>query len=161
MGNSGIKWGTKLRVGEIKLLLGEYRFNLDDKGRITIPSKFRKNFKDGIVVTKGFENCLFVFTNTDWQDFSTQIKNLKTLKKDARLLSRFIFGGAAEDAPDKQGRVMLPQNLREWAGISKEVVIIGVGNRLEVWSKGNWQKTEKQAAESFSDIAEELADLGF
>ena len=143
------------------MLLGEYRFNLDDKGRITIPSKFRKNFKDGIVVTKGFENCLFVFTKTEWQDFANQIKQLKTLKKDARLLSRFIFGGATEDQLDGQGRIMLPPNLREWATLAKEVVIIGVGNRLEVWSKENWLNTEKQAAGSFSDIAEELADLGF
>lgn len=143
------------------MLLGEYRFNLDEKNRITIPSKFRKIFKDGLVVTKGFENCLFIFTNTDWQDFSNQIKQLKTLKKDARLLSRFIFGGATEDMPDKQGRIMVPPNLREWAGLKKEIVIIGVGNRLEVWSKNNWQKTEGQAAGSFSDIAEELADLGF
>ena len=143
------------------MLLGEYRFNIDEKGRITIPSKFRKNFKDGLVATKGFENCLFVFTKTDWQDFAGQIRQLKTLKKDARQLSRFIFGGATEDDADKQGRVNIPTNLREWAALKKEVVIIGVGNRLEVWSKVNWQQTEKQAASSFSDIAEELADLGF
>jgi MraZ protein len=116
---------------------------------------------DGLVVTKGFENCLFVFSKTEWQDFANQLKQLKTLKKNSRLLSRFIFGGANEDQPDKAGRIIVPSTLRTWAALKKEVVIIGVGNRLEVWSKENWQKTEKQAAGSFSDIAEELSDLGF
>lgn len=143
------------------VFLGEYRHNLDDKGRITIPSKFRDSFKDGLVVTKGFENCLFIFTKNDWLDFARQIQQLRTLKKDARTLSRFIFGGASEDQADKQGRVIVPSNLREWGNIKKEVVIIGVSNRLEVWSEENWNKVENEAAASYSQIAEELADLGF
>lgn len=143
------------------VFLGEYRHSLDDKGRITVPSKFRDSFKDGVVVTKGFENCLFVFTKGDWLEFARQIQQLRTLKKDARTLSRFVFGGASEDLIDKQGRVIIPQTLREWAQIKKEVVIIGVSNRLEVWSEGNWNKVETEAAASYSQIAEELADLGF
>ena len=143
------------------VFLGEYRHNLDDKSRITVPSKFRDSFGDGLVITKGFENCLFVFTKTDWLEFSSQIQKLRTLKKDARTLSRFIFGGASEDAIDKQGRVMVPSSLRDWGQIKKEVVIIGVSNRLEVWSEANWDKVENEAAASYSEIAEELADLGF
>ncbi len=143
------------------VFLGEHRHSLDDKGRITIPSKFRTSFKDGLVVTKGFENCLFVFTKTDWAEFAEKIQQLRTLKKDARTLSRFIFGGANEDSIDKQGRVIVPQSLRGWAQIKKEIVIIGVSNRLEVWSEANWSKVEKEAASSYSEIAEELADLGF
>ena len=143
------------------MFVGEYEFSLDDKGRITIPSKFRQAFKDGIIVTKGFENCLFVFNKIQWNDFSKQIQQLKTLKRDARMLSRFIFGGATEDTIDKQGRVMVPSNLRRWAQFDKEIIIIGVSNRLEVWSRSNWQNTESVAAKKFSDIAEELADIGF
>lgn len=143
------------------VFLGEYRHSLDDKGRITVPSKFRESFTDGLVVTKGFENCLFVFTKTGWLEFAGQIQQLRTLKKDARTISRFIFGGASEDTVDKQGRVMVPSALREWGQIKKEVVIIGVSNRLEVWSEDNWNKVENEAAASYSQIAEELADLGF
>ncbi len=143
------------------VFLGEYRHSLDDKGRITVPSKFREAFSDGLVVTKGFENCLFVFTKTGWPEFANQIQQLRSLKKDVRTLSRFIFGGASEDKVDKQGRVIIPQGLRDWGEIKKEVVIIGVSNRLEVWSEANWNKVESEAAASYSQIAEELADLGF
>jgi len=143
------------------VFLGEYRHTLDDKGRITVPSRFRNVLRDGLVVTKGFENCLFVFTKKGWQEFASQIQKLRTLKKDARTLSRFIFGGASEDDIDKQGRVMIPNSLRSWAQIKKDVVIIGVSNRLEVWSEANWNKVESEAASSYSQIAEELADLGF
>ena len=108
-----------------------------------------------------FENCLFIFTKTDWSEFATQIQKLRSLKKDARTLSRFIFGGASEDNIDKQGRVIIPQGLRDWSQTKKEIVIIGVSNRLEVWSAENWNKVEKEAASSYSEIAEELADLGF
>ena len=128
------------------VFLGEHRHTLDDKGRITIPSKFRRSLSDGLVITKGFENCLFIFTEKDWQEFSSQIQKLRTLKKDARTLSRFIFGGASEDKIDKQGRVMVPNALRGWAQIKKEIVIIGVSNRLEVWSQTNWKKVESEAA---------------
>jgi len=143
------------------LFLGEHRHTLDDKSRVTIPAKYRKALEDGLVVTKGFENCLFVFSKTGWLEFSEQIRQLRTLRKDARTLSRFLFGGACEDDLDKSGRVVVPQSLRQWASIKKEIIVIGVSSRLEIWSKEKWEKVEKEAASSYSEIAEELADLGF
>ncbi|MDP1808603.1 MAG: division/cell wall cluster transcriptional repressor MraZ [Actinomycetota bacterium] len=142
------------------MFLGEFQHTVDDKNRITLPAKFREPFADGLIMTKGFENCLFVFSKTEWPRIEDKIRSLALLKKDARKLSRFFFGGANEDTPDKNGRVVIPGHLRAFAGLDKDVVVVGVSNRLEIWSKDNWERYVAEAGRSYEDTAEDLADLG-
>jgi MraZ protein len=122
-----------------KLFLGEFQHSLDAKGRLTLPAKFRDALADGLVVTKGMENCLFVFSRSEWPSLQDKVQSLPMIKKDARKFTRFFFGGAMEEELDKQGRVLIPENLRQYAELNREVVIIGVSNRLEVWNKENWE----------------------
>ncbi len=142
------------------MFLGEFQHTIDDKNRLTLPAKFRESFADGLIMTKGFENCLFVFSKAEWPRIEDKIRSLALLKKDARKLSRFFFGGANEDVPDKNGRVVVPGHLKAFAELDKEIVIVGVSNRLEIWSKANWQRYVAEAGESYEETAEELADLG-
>lgn len=141
------------------MFLGEFQHTVDGKHRITLPAKFRDQFADGLIMTKGFENCLFVFSKTEWPRIEDKIRSLALLKKDARMLSRFFFGGAAEDSPDKNGRVVIPEHLRTFAELDRDVVVVGVSNRLEIWSKDNWGKYVAEAGQSYEDTAEDLADL--
>ncbi len=142
------------------MFLGEFQHTVDDKNRLILPAKFRKLLADGLIVTKGFENCLFVFSKAEWSGIEEKISSMQLLKKDARQVSRFFFGGASEEVPDKNGRVVIPGHLREYADLRKDVVIVGVSNRLELWSKSNWQKYVAEAEKSYEDTAEELADIG-
>jgi len=113
-----------------------------------------------LIITKGFENCLFVFTKAEWPRIEEKIRSFQLLKKDARKLSRFFFGGASEEVLDKNGRVVVPGHLRDYGQLKKDVVLVGVSNRVEIWSKSNWQGYVEEAGQSYEDTAEELADLG-
>lgn len=141
------------------MFLGEFRHSLDKKGRVILPAKFREALTDGIVVTRGLDNCLWIFPKAEWYQVEDGIRKLSLTKNNARKFTRFLLGGATEEELDRQGRVSLPSHLREYAGLIKEIVIIGVSNRLEVWSKENWEKYAKEAEESFVDVAEELAEF--
>lgn len=141
------------------MFVGEYQHSLDPKGRIILPAKFRDAFSDGLVMTRGFENCIFIFSQAEWPKVEDKLRSLAMLKKQARMLSRFFFSGSAEEAPDKQGRVMIPENLRKHAELGKEIVIIGVANRLEIWSKENWESYSSAAQGKYEDLAEDLADI--
>ena len=138
------------------MFLGEFQHSLDEKGRVILPSKFRDGLADGVVITVGMEKCLFVIPKTEWPQWEDKIRSLPLAKKDARKFSRFFFAGASEENITKQGRILIPNNLREYADLSKDVVIIGVSDRLEVWDKDNWETYQKEAESSYSDIAEEL-----
>ena len=116
------------------MFMGEYQHNIDSKGRLIVPAKFREGLGTVFVITKGLDNCLFVYTNDEWKVFEEKIKKLPLTNKDVRKFVRFFFSGAIECETDNQGRVMIPQNLREYAGIKKEVISIGVSNRIEIWS---------------------------
>ena len=142
------------------MFLGEFQHSLDAKGRLTLPAKFRDALADGLVITKGMENCLFVFSRSEWPSLQDKVQSLPMIKKDARKFTRFFFGGAMEEDLDKQGRVLIPENLRQYAQLNREVVIIGVSNRLEVWNKENWEEYVKEAESSYVEVAEELTDLG-
>lgn len=142
------------------MLLGEYQHSLDNKGRVILPAKFRDELGETCVATKGLEKCLFVYPNDEWKNIEGKLKQLPLAKAEARAFVRFFFSGAAELECDKQGRVLLPGNLREYAGLDKDIVIIGVLNRIEIWDKAAWEDYNSQISPTVNEIAEHLVDLG-
>ncbi|MDE6844221.1 MAG: division/cell wall cluster transcriptional repressor MraZ [Lachnospiraceae bacterium] len=140
------------------MFMGEYNHTIDAKGRLIVPSKFRESLGDTFVVTKGLDGCLFVYDNEEWTAFEEKLKSLPITNKEARQFVRFFLAGAAEVEVDKQGRILVPNILREFAQISKDVVLIGVASRIEIWSK---ERFDGMAAyEDMDEIAEHMAELG-
>lgn len=148
---SGEKWG-------IFMLIGEYHHSIDEKGRIIIPSKFRDELGEKFIVTRGLENCLFVYPLSSWQKIVSKLESLPFTKRDAREFNRFFLSGATEVEFDKQGRINIPSPLVSYAKMEKESVIIGVGDRLEIWSQAGWDNFFQEAGDKLSDIAENLFD---
>ncbi|NMA50079.1 MAG: division/cell wall cluster transcriptional repressor MraZ [Tissierellia bacterium] len=142
------------------MFIGEYQHTTDEKGRLIIPSKFRETLGVEFVMTKGLDNCLFVYPKPEWEVLETKLKSLPLTNKDARAFVRFFFSGASECALDKQGRVLIPGNLREHSKIDKDTVIIGVSTRLEIWSKSEWDSYNDDDSLSYDSIAEKMAELG-
>ena len=140
------------------MFMGEYNHTIDAKGRVIVPSKFRETLGDEFVVTKGLDGCLFVYDNNEWAAFEEKLKSLPITNKDARQFVRFFLAGAASVEVDKQGRILLPGSLREFAELIKDGVLIGVGSRIEIWSKERWEGTA--AFEDMDMVAEHMADLG-
>lgn len=139
------------------MLIGEYQHNLDPKGRVFIPAHFREELGEHFIVTKGLDNCLFVYSTKEWSLLEEKIRALPLSK--ARNLQRFFFAGAADLAADKQGRVLIPQNLREYASLVKDVMIIGASNRVEIWDKRRWD--DMCASITPESVAEAMDELGF
>ena len=123
------------------MFMGEYNHTIDAKGRLIIPAKFREVLGDEFVVTKGMDGCLFVFDNSEWQAFAEKLRSLPMIDKEVRQFTRFFLAGAASVEVDKQGRILIPSVLREFADITKDAVLIGVGSRIEIWSKDRWGGT--------------------
>ncbi len=144
--------------GENSLLIGEYEHSLDAKGRLIMPAKLRIDMGEKFIVTKGLDGCLFAFSQNEWLNFETKLKSLPLSDKNARNFVRFFLSGATECEMDKQGRFLLPNNLRMSAKLEKEAVIIGVGTRLEIWDKQTWQNCDENI--SADDIAENMTLLG-
>ena len=140
------------------MFMGEYNHTVDTKGRLIVPSKFREQLGDEFVVTKGLDGCLFVYSKSEWENIEEKFRNVPLTTKDARKFARFFFAGAASCEVDKQGRILLPVVLREYAGIEKDVVSVGVFNRVEIWDKDQWQ--ESNSYDDMDEIAEHMADLG-
>ena len=138
--------------------MGEYNHTIDTKGRLIIPSKFRETLGDEFVVTKGLDGCLFVYDSKEWQSFEEKLKSLPLTNKDARQFARFFLAGAAAVEVDKQGRILLAAVLRDFAGLEKEVVLVGVASRVEIWSKAKWENAAEY--EDMEEIAEHMAELG-
>lgn len=143
------------------MFMGEYLHSVDIKGRISIPSKFRELLGETFIVTRGLDGCLFVYTREEWNNIERKLKELPFTQKDARAFTRFFFSGACECEIDKQGRVVVPQTLRDFASIDKEVIIIGVSTRVEIWSVEKWNTYTNDSSISFEEIAEKMTDLGF
>ncbi|WP_310142832.1 division/cell wall cluster transcriptional repressor MraZ [Paenibacillus amylolyticus] len=143
------------------MFMGEFQHSIDDKGRVIIPAKFRESLGPSFVVTRGLDQCLFVYPMEEWGVMEQKLKALPLMKSDARAFTRFFFSGATECDLDKQGRVNLPGNLREYAKLDKDCVVIGVSNRVEIWSKDIWENYFNQSEEVFNDIAEKLVDFNF
>lgn len=142
------------------MFIGEHQHSLDEKGRIIIPSKFRADLGLEFVMTKGLDNCLFVYPKSEWEILEEKLKTLPLTSKDARAFVRFFFSGASESTLDKQGRVLIPANLREHSRLDKEAVIIGVSTRIEIWSKDHWDNYIDEDNLSYESIAESMAELG-
>ncbi len=138
------------------MLMGEYHHTIDEKGRIIIPAKFREMLGEKFIVTRGIENCLFVYPNEEWQKIVTKLESLPFTKRDARQFVRFFLSGATIAEFDKQGRVNLTTPLIDYAKLEKDCVVIGTGSRLEIWSKKDWDTFFESAQDNMSDIAENL-----
>ena len=138
------------------MFIGEYHHSIDDKGRLIIPSKFREELGNKFIITRGIENCLFVYSLESWKKIVNKLETLPFTKKDARAFIRFFLSGASEAEFDKQGRINITSPLISYANITKECVVIGTGDRLEIWSEESWNDFFISARDSMSDIAENL-----
>ena len=148
---SGEKWG-------MSMLMGEYHHTIDDKGRLILPAKFRDDLGDSFVITRGLETCLFVYPMKEWEKITKRLNTLPFTKKNARSFSRFILSGATVTEFDRQGRINITSPLISYADIKKECVIIGVGDRLEVWASEKWNEFYDNNKDAMSEIAEDLFD---
>lgn len=142
------------------MLIGEYKHNMDAKGRIIMPAKFREELGERFILTRGLDGCLFGYPMDQWKVLEEKLKNLPLAKKDARAFVRFFYSAAVEAEIDKQGRINVPKNLMEYAKIEKECHVVGVSDRIEIWSSEKWNTFAEEAEESFEDIAENMIDFG-
>ncbi|MBS4535419.1 division/cell wall cluster transcriptional repressor MraZ [Clostridium sp. D2Q-14] len=142
------------------MFIGEHIHSIDKKGRVIVPAKFRENLGSSFIVTKGLDNCLFVYPLEEWNVLENKLKSLPLTRKDARAFVRFFFAGATECELDKQGRILIPNNLRCHAKLDKEATIIGVSNRIEIWSSQEWKAYNDDDDLSYENIAEKMAELG-
>ncbi|MCM3441207.1 division/cell wall cluster transcriptional repressor MraZ [Metabacillus halosaccharovorans] len=141
------------------MFMGEYHHTIDIKGRMIVPSKFREGLGETFVVTRGLDQCLFVYPMSEWNIIEEKLKALPLTKKDARAFTRFFFSGATECEIDKQGRVNIATPLLQYAKLEKECVVIGVSNRIELWSKSIWENYVAEQEDSFEEIAENMIDF--
>lgn len=142
------------------MLMGEYMHTIDAKGRVILPADFRSELGESFIITKGLDSCLFVYTMTEWENLSTKLKQLPLAKAEARAFVRFFFSGARQLECDKQGRFLVPAALRAHAKLQKDVVLIGISSRIELWSREEWNRYNEEINPSVSSIAENLVDLG-
>ena len=145
------------------MFYGEYKHSLDNKGRLILPSRFRDICKEGGIerffLTRGLDKCVFMFSENEWRVQEQKFKNMPFTKQETRNFNRLFFSGAADIFPDKQGRFMIPPYLKEYAGITKETVIIGVSNRIEIWDMKCWSEFYSNSSGSFEQIAENMLNL--
>ena len=142
------------------MFMGEYNHTVDPKGRLIVPSKFREQLGNEFVETKGLDGCLFVYPNEEWQNIEEKFRSISMTSKSARKFSRFFFAGAATVELDKQGRILIPPVLREYADLQKDTVLVGVLSRIEIWDKDRWQENTYDEDE-MDEIAEQMAEMGF
>ncbi len=142
------------------MFIGEYSHNLDDKGRVAVPAKFRVLLKGGAVVTRGLDNCLFLYTKKAWQELAAKLAKLPIGKANTRAFARLMLAGAMAVDFDNQGRIMLPEYLRKFAALRRKVIIAGLYDRLEIWDETAWNKYKQGTEKKSTDIAEALGELG-
>lgn len=142
------------------MLLGEYTHNLDTKGRVAVPAKFRDAVLGGAIITRGLDNCLFVFAQKEWQALAEKLMALPLAQANSRAFVRLMLAGAMDVNLDNQGRILIPDYLRQYAGLTKEVIVAGLYNRMEVWDAENWKKYKQKTESSSEEIAEKLGELG-
>ncbi len=140
------------------MFMGEYNHSIDNKGRLIIPAKFREQLGDTFVVTQGLDGCLFIYGNEEWEAFTEKLKQLPLTNLKARKFTRYFLAGATSCEVDKQGRILLPQKLRQSADLTKDVVLAGVGSRIEIWDSARWE--ENSTYEDMEEIAENMEGLG-
>ena len=142
------------------MFIGEYEHTVDAKGRVIMPAKLREDIGETFIVTKGLDGCLFAYSQTEWSNFEEKLKTLPLTNKNARDFVRFFLAGAIECEIDKQGRFLIPSNLRGFASLEKDVVIIGVGTRIEIWDKTQWDSHSSEENLSADEISENMTMLG-
>lgn len=142
------------------MFIGEYQHTIDEKGRVALPVKFRAKMADGAVVTKGLDDCLAVYTISEWETLAEKLSTLPLTQAASRAFARLMLAGAVQVNIDKQGRVNIPAYLREYAGISGQVVVAGLYSRVEIWSQKRWQEYKLKTEKDSNAIAEELGNLG-
>lgn len=142
------------------MLLGEFNHSIDEKGRLIIPAKLREDLGDSFVICNGLEGCLFVYSQDEWNKFVAELETLPRMNKDARIFKRYFFGSASEGSFDKQGRVLVPPSLRKSAHLEKDVVLVGVQDRVEIWDKGLWEERSMVSEEDLDAIAERMEAIG-
>ena len=142
------------------MLIGEYKHNVDAKKRLSIPSKFRKELGEGAVLTRGLDNCLFVFPSKYWASFAEMLGGLSMTKKDTRAYARLFLSGAVEVEFDSLGRILIPDHLKNYAELKKTVVVAGLFNRLEIWDEEKWTNYKVNLEKDSDNIAEKLGELG-
>ena len=142
------------------MFYGEFQHTVDPKGRVILPSTFREELGEKFILTKGLDDCLFVYSKTEWSNLEAKLKTLPLSNKDARAFVRFFFSGATECEVDKQGRILIPQNLRSYAGLEKDIYVIGVSTRVEVWDKAKWETYNGDESLNPDSIAEKMSMLG-
>ncbi|OGY62598.1 MAG: cell division/cell wall cluster transcriptional repressor MraZ [Candidatus Colwellbacteria bacterium RIFCSPLOWO2_12_FULL_46_17] len=142
------------------MFIGEFSHNVDEKGRVAIPSKFRSKISGGAIITRGLDKCLFVFTKTDWEKLAGKLIELPLAQANSRAFVRLMLSGASDVKLDVQGRILVPDYLRKYAGVKKAVKVIGVYNRMEVWDEKNWEAYKSKTESASDEIAEKMADLG-
>jgi len=140
------------------MFLGEYNHNLDEKGRLAIPVKFRQDLAKGGVVTRGLDECLFLYPKGEWEIIAQKIARLPVSQKNTRAYSRLMLAGAMEVEIDKQGRIVLPEYLRKYGGLNKKLVIAGLYNRVEIWDSDKWEKYKEQTEKQSEEIAEKIGE---
>jgi MraZ protein len=138
------------------MFIGEYKHNIDEKGRLALPAKFRGKLSDGVVVTKGLDNALVVYTKEEWDRIASDISKMPYTKENARAFSRMMLAGASDCKLDRQGRVNIPQNLREFANLKTNVIVVGVYSRIEVWDIKEWEEYQSKTEKDAGQIAERL-----
>lgn len=142
------------------MFIGQYTHNLDEKGRLAVPKKFREVLTSGAVVTRGLDSCLFLYTKTEWAKLAEKLANLPFSQANTRAFARLMLAGAMEVSIDKQGRVVIPEYLRTYATLSKEVIVAGLYNRLELWDKKAWEEYSAKNEAASNQIAEQMSELG-
>lgn len=142
------------------MFMGEYNHSIDSKGRLIIPSKLREDLGESFVITKGLDGCLFIYTEKEWENIENKFREMPLTTKDARKFSRFFFAGAAKMETDKQGRILIPNSLREFALLKKDVVLVGVLDRVEIWDKDNWEHNTLVSDKDMDEIAEHMSNMG-
>lgn len=142
------------------MLIGEYKHNLDAKKRLSVPSKFRKELGEGAVITRGLDNCLFVFPSAYWQQLAEKLGSMPLVQQDSRSFARLLLSGAMEVDFDSLGRILIPEYLKNYAGLQKIAVVAGLYNRLEIWDETKWENYKSNLEKNSDSIAEKLAELG-
>ncbi|ALZ88159.1 division/cell wall cluster transcriptional repressor MraZ [Aerococcus urinaeequi] len=142
------------------MLMGEFQHNIDAKGRIIIPAKLREDLGAKFVITRGLDGCVFGYPLENWEKIQEKLKQLPLAKKEARAFTRFFYSAAAEAEIDKQGRINIPSTLVDYANLEKECLVLGVSDRIEIWSKTKWESVSSEIEESFEEIAEDMLDFG-
>lgn len=142
------------------MFIGEYNHNLDEKGRLAVPAKFRSLLEKGAVVTKGLDNCLFLYPKNKWEEIAQKFANLPISQAKARAFARHMLAGAMDVEFDSQGRITLPEYLRKFASLNKKTIIAGLFDRLEIWDEGEWNKYKTTTDKDSGEIAEALGEMG-